>query len=187
MDSTDVLKLISLMRHDFLNHLQVISGYVQLNKTERAREYIREVTGNLQRLSKVVHLKVPEMAAAFLLGEEMAAGMEIRTIYNVESDLEGCAVPGPVAGRALYAVLQEVFRAIDAGGREERSSLVIDILGNGENCGCTLKFRVGEGLDDIDEKVGRIDRRLREYGGRLNWTMDSESGECRLEMILPCS
>lgn len=185
MDSADILKVISVMRHDFLNHLQVISGYLQLGKSERAREYIQKVTRDLQKISKVVHLKVPEMAAAFLFGEEMAVSMEVETVYNVETDLKGCLVPGPVAGGALHRVLQQVFRIIDDSESGDNSYLVIDVCNEGENCVCTMKFKSARGLDYIGEELGKIDNTLVEYQGRLKWATDSDSNECRLEMVLP--
>ena len=33
-------ELLRLQRHDFLNHLQVIHGYLQLNKPEKATDYL---------------------------------------------------------------------------------------------------------------------------------------------------
>jgi hypothetical protein len=36
------LDFYRLQRHDFLNHWQVVMGYLQLGKAERALEYIRE-------------------------------------------------------------------------------------------------------------------------------------------------
>jgi hypothetical protein len=180
-----MIKVISLMRHDFLNHLQVISGYLQLNKKERAGEYIREVTHNLQRLSKVVHLKVPEMAAAFLLGEEMAAGVEARTVYNVQFDLEGCSVPGVVAGQALHDCLFHVFRFIDRERETENPCLMIDIYQKGENCGCTLKFTVSPDYEEMEASLAKINAALAEYRGQLCCNVARESRACTVEMVLP--
>jgi hypothetical protein len=36
----DIMKVIQMQRHDFLNHLQVVSGLTQLRKTDRVVEYI---------------------------------------------------------------------------------------------------------------------------------------------------
>jgi len=188
MRAEDMLKVVSVMRHDFLNHLQVISGYLQLDKKERAGEYIREVTWNLQRLSEVVHLKVPEIAAAFLLGEEMAAGVEARTQYNVQSDLNGCSVPGTVAGQALYDCLYQVFRFLDNDTgddtMEDSPYVVIDIGEKGENCLCILNFKVAPGYEEMNIQLDTINMQLLKHGGQLNWAVDKESGMCTLEILL---
>ncbi|MDR1960982.1 MAG: Spo0B domain-containing protein [Gracilibacteraceae bacterium] len=52
-------------RHDFFNHLQVIRGYLQLGKVERALEYVDQVAapGPQQEISRVTE----EMLQAILL------------------------------------------------------------------------------------------------------------------------
>ncbi len=188
MKAEEILKVVSVMRHDFLNHLQVISGYLQLDKKERAGEYIREVTWNLQRLSEVVHLKVPEIAAAFLLGEEMAAGVEARMQYNVQSDLNGCSVPGTVAGQAVYECLDQIFRFLDHENDNESMEnsprVMIDICDKGENCVCTLSFKAAPGYEAMNAALDTINEQLSKYGGQLNRAMDKESGMCTLEILL---
>ncbi|MGI6552124.1 MAG: Spo0B domain-containing protein [Bacillota bacterium] len=44
---TAVCELIRVQKHDILNHLQVIAGYLQMNKMEKARDYLQEtIKGN---------------------------------------------------------------------------------------------------------------------------------------------
>lgn len=40
MDTDRTVALIRKMRHDFGNHLQVISGYLELNHPEKAQQYV---------------------------------------------------------------------------------------------------------------------------------------------------
>jgi stage 0 sporulation protein B (sporulation initiation phosphotransferase) len=40
MDTDRTVALIRKMRHDFSNHLQVISGYLELNHPEKAQQYV---------------------------------------------------------------------------------------------------------------------------------------------------
>lgn len=105
MDPERIMELISVQRHDFLNHLQVISGLLQLNRGEQAREYIKNTAGDITRLSRVVHLKVPEAAAALLLAHNGAAERGVNVQYAVEADLDRCMVPGDKLGSLLETVL----------------------------------------------------------------------------------
>jgi len=50
-------------RHDFLNHLQVVWGYLKLNKPDRAIEYIKEVTTYFQGLRDLNNISSAELAA----------------------------------------------------------------------------------------------------------------------------
>lgn len=43
MDSEQMALLLRRVRHDFANHLQVISGYLDMGQPERARHYLRRV------------------------------------------------------------------------------------------------------------------------------------------------
>ncbi|KPU44164.1 sensory histidine kinase DcuS [Oxobacter pfennigii] len=40
---TEIVKYLREQRHDFMNHIQVIWGYLQLNKAEAAAKYIAEL------------------------------------------------------------------------------------------------------------------------------------------------
>lgn len=43
MENHKVIDLLRRVRHDFGNHLQVISGYLELGMNEQLREYVAEV------------------------------------------------------------------------------------------------------------------------------------------------
>ncbi|MFZ5945946.1 MAG: Spo0B domain-containing protein [Bacillota bacterium] len=79
--------LISLLdadrhqRHDFLNHLQVIWGYIKLKKDDKALEYIQDVTTYLQALRELNKILPPTLAAdisAKVLGLGLSKNFEIR-------------------------------------------------------------------------------------------------------------
>jgi len=55
-----------LQRHDFLNHWQVIMGYIQLRQDDKALEYMREALTGLEAEQQVGQLKHPVVAALFL-------------------------------------------------------------------------------------------------------------------------
>lgn len=190
INAADILKIVSDMRHGFLNHLQVVSGYLQLGKKEMAVDYIQDITRDLCKLSPVVHLRMPEMAAVFLWGEELARSMGVETIYCVRDDLSHCAVPGPEAGGLLRKILRLVFNNINDGRSGEKGCLRVTIHGcdGGDGgCTCTLGFNPVPEMDNLLKGVEGINSMLANYGGRLNGTQTAGSGEYRLEMVLPCS
>lgn len=50
------------LRHDFLNHLQVIWGYIQLDKKNQAIDYIQEVTRYIQGLRELNNIVDDQLA-----------------------------------------------------------------------------------------------------------------------------
>ncbi len=105
MDLLTMLEFVSVQRHDFLNHLQVISGLVQLNKSDRVKDYIRQVCMDIERLSRVIHLKNPYVAAALMLGNHQAEMHQVVIEFNIQTDFDECAIPAEEIGGVLYEVL----------------------------------------------------------------------------------
>lgn len=55
-----------LQRHDFLNHWQVVMGYVQLGQNDRALAYIRETLSGQEAEQEAGQLEHPVLAALLL-------------------------------------------------------------------------------------------------------------------------
>ncbi len=54
MTCTDVVKLLRIQRHDFLNHLQVIHAMIQLGRGEKAIQYIEKLAHDPEMISNVL-------------------------------------------------------------------------------------------------------------------------------------
>ncbi len=62
----DQLSYYRLQRHDFLNHWQVIRGYLQLNMPERAMDYLKCHSGDLSGEQEIGQIPQPLIAASLL-------------------------------------------------------------------------------------------------------------------------
>ncbi len=51
---TDIIKLLRVQRHDFLNHLQVIHALIQLERKEKALQYIEKLAHDPDMISNVL-------------------------------------------------------------------------------------------------------------------------------------
>jgi hypothetical protein len=179
-----MLELISEQRHDFLNHLQVISGLLQLNKGERAREYIRGVGRDIKRLSKIGHLKVPDAAAAFLIGHNLAASHEIEVDYDIQADLKGCTVPGDKLGAVLEKLLGFAVDCL-APPKIAGRNIFIKIGAVDGGYICLLRFNAAlNGNRDGASEVFRLAKeQLSPYGARLEGGFSGEN--CDVMLFLP--
>ncbi|MBC7106036.1 MAG: Spo0B domain-containing protein [Firmicutes bacterium] len=100
------LRVLRSQQHDFLNHLQVLSGLAQLGRTEELRAYISEVVREIGSVRRVTRLKMPSLALALLALRTEAALREIAVELDVATDLEGCRVPEGVLVRLADGLLE---------------------------------------------------------------------------------
>ena len=179
MNLPKLLELIQTQRHDFLNHLQVISGLLQLNKADRVREYIGRVSLEMAQHGKTARVIVPEVTAALLTGFNEASMSQIGLELTVESSLAECAVPGPVLGEALEHSMDCAITAMALSGTEDRRLKVI-FSENGENHVCRLLFSgtpPPAGMDHFTKELASVENLLEPYGGRVNLEMAGGSME----------
>lgn len=60
--SEAIAKLFSLSRHEFINHLQLINGLAQLNKTEKLQSCVRKASEEIQQLGRLANCGDPRLA-----------------------------------------------------------------------------------------------------------------------------
>lgn len=84
-----LLEAHSLQRHDFLNELQIIKGYLQLGKPEKAQEYIVKAVKPLQECSRLAKLKLPYLQG-FLLSSYIIVNAEKVDLlsFSLEDNLD---------------------------------------------------------------------------------------------------
>ncbi|MTI81517.1 MAG: histidine kinase [Firmicutes bacterium] len=94
MKTQELLDVMRVQRHDFLNHLQVISGFLQLNKSDRAKEYIDQISSDIRAQSVIARLEVPELKAVLMVAVNDATKYQVEFTYDINTRLENCSVPG---------------------------------------------------------------------------------------------
>lgn len=110
--SKDLVNQYRTTQHEFLNHLQVIYGFVQINQAEKALEYIKEYDIRFRQGFNVGGIARPEVAAIIIskMTSVMGEGTKFRTL--VSNDLsrlplrvsEAVSVVGNLLQNALEAV-----------------------------------------------------------------------------------
>lgn len=112
METKGLLEVIQVQRHDFLNHLQVISGLLQLNKGERVRDYIQQVCGEYEKLSKITRLKSPEVKAVLLIASNEAAKCQVDLVLDIQTNMALLAVSGEVVAGALDRCFKQALKLL---------------------------------------------------------------------------
>lgn len=117
----ELLSVIRAQRHEFLNHLQVIMGLVQLGKREEAVAYIKEISAAIMESGRATHLPWPELAAAMVLGEKKVKESGGRYQFGLNCSLENFPIGPPETVEVIsevYDVFCQFFQKhqVDGGG-----------------------------------------------------------------------
>ncbi|MFX4261616.1 Spo0B domain-containing protein [Pelotomaculum propionicicum] len=182
MNLEKLLEIIQVQRHDFLNHLQVISGFLQLNKPERIREYIELVTADMSVMSQTARLKIPEITAALLVGFNEAAKYQAEMELAINSNLDQCTVPGPVAGGALGSVIEVFLRNLSSSESYARN-FTVRLAENGTGHTICLRSPAFCIADPVllKKDLEPVKELLNKYAGELKTAFSSEILEIFLD------
>lgn len=60
--SAEVIELVRQVRHDYLNHFQVVSGYLELGMPERAQAYINIINADSGRERELLSMQPAALA-----------------------------------------------------------------------------------------------------------------------------
>jgi len=135
-------------RHDFLNHLQVIWGYIKIKREEKAIEYLQDVTDYLQGLrdlNKISHIELAADISAKILSLGLNKGFRICVpeVWNIED--ENIPKVRDFLNEFWDKLVKEVFA---------------------ENASFTLTFNEGEIVLDVHN-----------INGEFSWQIFSSIGE----------
>lgn len=80
--------LLREQRHDFLNEIQIIYGYIKLNKIDKAIDYINQVSKDAKICSKISNLSCIELYIMLSEKFKRAKSLGIDINFEVYSDAQ---------------------------------------------------------------------------------------------------
>ena len=118
-------------RHDYLNHLQVVYGLLELEEYEDLKKYLTPVYKGIMKTGKALKTSKPALNALLKAKMEEAEGKEIDVYVEVKSDLQKLPVEDWQLCKVLSNLIDNAMTALSE-KREERK-LEIDINEDREN------------------------------------------------------
>ncbi|MBT9172891.1 MAG: hypothetical protein DDT21_01278 [Syntrophomonadaceae bacterium] len=169
--SEAILKLFNLCRHEFINHLQVISGLAQLNKTEKLQSCIRKVSDELHQMGRLASCGDPRLG--ILIYETFAKVPE--NTLSVEFD--GTI---PVLSQVSLTLTTELLNACQDYLLREKSAPLTILLSGGDNPSVSLRFSPAPGEQPdlaslLKNAAGHgLDRAISNEEGGLTLLLDKQ-------------
>lgn len=197
-DMEKLNQTLRAQRHDFLNHLQVVYGLIEMDEYQDARDYIEKVYSDIQKVSKVLKTSNPAVNALIQAKTLAAEKKDITVAFSVTSRLDGLPIPSWEMCRVIGNLLDNAMdsleerqdnRLLKVDLSEDLKSFYLRVEDNGPNIseniqkkifepGFTTKGAKGEGMGlAITREI------LRAYGGDV--TLSSCDSTTRFEAVIP--
>lgn len=169
MNLEKLLDAIQVQRHDFLNHLQVISGLLQMKKVDRVMDYLNQVCVEMAQYSKTARVVIPELTATLIVALNDAARYQIELVLNINSDFKEITVPGPVVGKVLELCLGSAFEMMSAPEIKNRR-IEVNFSENDRKYTCRLLFPepLLADLNSLEDALIPAEELISQYDGRMN-------------------
>lgn len=171
------LKLISQQRHEFLNHLQVILGLLQLGRYHRALQYVQNIVRENELTVAEVNSLPPQLAWMFLDNLVQARKLGLKVEIECASPLDGFS-PSPL----LVNLFDELFDYLLAQAWEGKIEAVRMRLGASQAGHLTLRTTLirrnpGAALPGTSPRMEAIKRAAARLNGEIKVTPSPEGLE----------
>ncbi|MGB9660631.1 MAG: sensor histidine kinase [Moorellaceae bacterium] len=108
-------------RHDFISHLQVILGFMQLGIINEAREYVQSLCAEISQPTRIIYVNQPALAALLQSKMGLAESRGISWQCEINTDLKELLVPAADITRIFGNLLDNAIEAsLKMGSGEKR-------------------------------------------------------------------
>ena len=107
-------------RHDYLNHLQIVYGLMELEEYDEMNQYLRKVYKELLKTGKAIKTSKPAINALFAAKTAEADDRGIELLIEVKSDLKMLAIEDWELCKVLSNLIDNAMRALEDSERAEK-------------------------------------------------------------------
>lgn len=112
-------------RHDYLNHLQVVYGMMELEEYDELEKYLRPIYRNMMKTGKAMKTSIPAVNALLMAKMGEAEQKEIDFFVEVKSDLQGLKIEPWELCKVLSNLLDNAMTALEE--KEDDRKLILEI------------------------------------------------------------
>jgi len=169
------LQALSQQRHDWMNDLQILYGYLRLQKLHNAMETLDRIRERMERESRISRLGSSELAYFLLSFRALSENLRLDVRVDERLSLEGSEEERQRMTRAVIGLVEAV-RSRAARGAETGNTLRLDFRRGEEGLELRLEF-AGETADE--EGLRREWDRALAGAGRIRafWRHGGKGGE----------
>lgn len=116
----ELLRVVRLLRHDFANHIQVISALLQTRQIEKAKDYITSLGQRVQISKEMMQVGIPELGALLMVKMNVADLKNISFDVEVKTDLKSLKIDPLDLNTIIGNLLDNAFEAVESGEQGQK-------------------------------------------------------------------
>ena len=132
----DLNRKLRSQRHDYLNHLQVVIGLLELGEYEELKEYLRPVYADIMKTGKAIRTSSPAVNALLMAKWNAAEEKGIDFYLEVKSDLKALKVEAWQICKVLSNLIDNAITAVEENPEEKK--IWLDIIEDREQITFTV-------------------------------------------------
>lgn len=178
------LHTVSLHRHDLMNEIQLLSGYVQLQKYDRLRDFVEQMKNKAAQESVLFRLGAPQLV--LYLYQLQADNRQLKVELEIEEDLklDQCVTDADTLGAGIMELIQ-LFEAYGV-SKEEVNSLVLEMFKEEGELHIYITFEGEYEVRSLRERYEKMKHRVRSglQAVVMAWEQETHGVSIRLQIPL---
>ncbi|WP_159434329.1 sensor histidine kinase [Peptoclostridium litorale] len=111
--SDEIIEALKGQKHDFNNHMNMVSVYIQMNQTDRAADYINEVCGKSNEVFSISKIENAEIAAIIYKKYAIAESKGITVDLDITSTLDGLSISPVDLSKILFNLIDNAIYELE--------------------------------------------------------------------------
>ncbi|MCT4605565.1 MAG: GHKL domain-containing protein [Marinisporobacter sp.] len=132
-NSREVIDALQGQKHDFINHLNLIAGMLQVGQNKKALDYIFKISQKVESVFSISKIKNIEVAATLGRKCTIAENNGIKVELDISTSLEDLYIDSLDLCTVLFNLIDNAIDELK-NCKEEEKVLTIDIAEHEESC-----------------------------------------------------
>ena len=112
---TASIRTLNHHRHDWMNDLQVLFGYIRMNKADKSVQYIEQIRDRMIVESKISKLGIPSLVTFMQSFRTMTHSLQLEVIVEDELNIAELPIDGELAAETIVELMNAYRFAVKPG------------------------------------------------------------------------
>lgn len=144
-------------RHDWMNDLQVLYGYIRMKKPDRAVEYVDKIRERMMTESQIAKLGIPSLVSYIQSFRTLTNSLQLHVKIDQDINISELPIDGQEVAEALMQLIN-AFRFAVKPGFGDASTLTLELSTDGQTLFAALYYQ-GE-LNSEEQLANQIKQQL---------------------------